>query len=365
MNPKWACVSACVSAWAMGVALATTMMACGEGMAAPLGRPAKTTEAPAATVLHVQGTVTVKPTAGATFPARVGHELVRSDRLEPAEGAFTVLLLTNGHAVRIDDTGALAVNDILLLNAPPSNLDVGTQVASLLDPGEKLGVPDKTVRERAAAWRHMIRAGDTAGTVADDSVTSQKAEAASEASEAAPRRGKAIESTGPAAGGRAAAPTPPGAPPPPAKESISSNEARKPNDVAADKTSRKDARQESPSGGLALVDEDPPATAAPPPPPLLVRHGSTLAKARSSSAPSTALPASLGDGQSLRSCVDGVIASTTAVPGAVELLLQIKGGTVVRVRLSGALPVPTCAQNLRAKSVPVADGWMVLTVPQP
>lgn len=362
MNPKWASVSA----WAMAVAVATTMMACGEGMAAPLERPAKTTEAPAATVLHVQGTVTVKPTTGTAFPARVGHELVRTDRLEPAEGAFSVLLLTNGHAVRIDDTGALAVRDILLLNAPPTTDDVGTQVAALLDPGER--VAENSVRERAAAWRHMVRAGDTAGSVADDSLSSQKPGASNEsAKENRAKQDSPQRSKGPGGGGGASAgPTPaaqvaPAAPPPPAEQDVPAQrqETAKAR-VVEEKKSRKDASDESPLGGLASVAGD-----MAPPAALQVRVGGTLASARAPSATSTPLPASFGDEQSLRTCLDGVITMTGAPQKAVELWLQINGGTVARVRLSGALPVPDCARALRKKPVTAADGWMVVTVPQP
>jgi hypothetical protein len=369
VNPKWACVSA----WAMGVAVATTMMACGEGMAAPLERPGKTTEAPAATVLHVQGTVTVKPTTGTAFPARVGHELVRSDRLEPAEGAFTVLLLTNRHAVRIDDTGALAISDILLLNAPPTTDDVGTQVSSLLDPGEHIA--EKAVRERAAAWRHMVRAGDTAGSVADDSLSPQKAGTSKEGSakenrakQDSPERSKAIAPGGGGSGARAGAgPSPavqlaPAATAPPTEQAASGvpaqgQDASKPRDVEDVKKSRKDASDEGPTGGLAAVAVEGGAPSA-----LLVRVGGTLVSARAPSATSTALPASLGDEQSLRTCLDGVINTTGAPKNAVQLLLQVKGGKVVRVRLSGALPVPACARALLQKPVTTADGWMVVTV---
>ena len=150
------------------VALACSS-SCTKPTSTKLARPAPPAEGFAdARVVFVAGDVEVTPAQGAAFPAKVGVDLVADDRVAPAASAKVVVVLRNGHAVRLDDTGALAVKDILLFSAPPTSRDVAEQLTALLDVDEKL--PLDEVRDRAAAWRQMLRAGESAGAFQDATV---------------------------------------------------------------------------------------------------------------------------------------------------------------------------------------------------
>ncbi len=357
MDFKWAVLSAWISASTVIVAVATTM-ACSPGMASTLDRPATSSEAAVARVLHVQGAVVVKPAAGKSFTARANHDLVLTDELEAAEGAFSVLLLRNGHAVRVDDTGALAVADILLLNAPATNAPVDSQLSQLLDPGETATFPARVVRDRAAAWRIMIRAGETAGAASES-----RARGPGAAAGAAPA---------PAESPAKAAPPSPAPPPPPPPSPQRSRQAAKADmadmadmagmarDESRDTDEKKSTAKVGAKAGLApSADDVAPAMF------LQARFGTTLAVARATGAP-TSLPASIGDGQALRGCINDV-ASVGMLPASsmIEVWLEVENRVVVRVRLSGALPVPACAQALLQTPVPTANGWVVLQAPRP
>lgn len=383
------------------MALALCVSSCPKPSAAQLERPAPPREGVAdARVVFVGGDVAITPAQGSVFPARVGIDLVVSDAIAPTMAAKIIVVLRNGHAVRLDDTGALAVKDILLLHAPATDRDVGEQLAALLDPGELVPVSD--VRDRAAAWRQMVRAGESGG-----------AESARQSAAAPPAR------TADAAGANVLAATEEALPPPalpPAALDERAQKAPPPPELksnALDDPKRDDKRKQieeavsglnnqgvfggvgtlgsgggtggearDGSGGigartpesdkdsvpgdkaqLAKEDASPSARkAAQPPPaspaaPLLARFGATL-----QSASPIALPAGLAPvATELGSCVASAVA--VAAITSVELLLEVRGGNVVRVRLSGALPVPPCARSLVPPTLEVGDGWLVVTVP--
>ncbi len=116
----------------------------------------------AAVIVHLEGPVLVTPAGGAAYPAALNHGLTVDDTVEPQDG-FALLLLRNKHVVRVDDVGPLRVGDIIALGAKETKTPIATQVAALQFAGEKI-----TVDERAAGWRHMRRAAETALRARDD-----------------------------------------------------------------------------------------------------------------------------------------------------------------------------------------------------
>jgi hypothetical protein len=319
------------------------LFACVRSDAAPKARrPVPTSEPVAAVVLHVGGATTVRPVGGAPFAAAVDHDLVRSDRLDPAEGAFAIVGLPNGYVVRVDDAGALAVKDILLLDAPMTTRPVDAQLAALLEPGER-GAGLEKVAERAAAWRQMRRAGETGGrgsspreestagaegaSVADSGapVTSneRRAAAPSPAATAMPAPAKDVPPPIPSVAGGA-----PAGPPPPAEPAA----AKKKPDVSPQR---------------------------PAPPPAPTEPGVIVTAGRSVTAATPLSPSpSLGGG--VRACLEQTARDLGVAPDRVTLWLEVEGGVVTRVRFAGALPVSACAAALRGRSVAVADGWLVV-----
>lgn len=148
-----------------------------DDVARPLDRPAPPTHGLAdARVLFVDGNVEITPPAGAPFAAKVGSDLIADDRIGAATSSKVVLVLRNGHAVRIDDAGALKVRDIVLFQAPHTDRPVDEQLKELLDVGESVPLDD--VRDRAAAWRQMLRAAETGGAESSGDRMASSSEAA-------------------------------------------------------------------------------------------------------------------------------------------------------------------------------------------
>lgn len=349
----------CMFLWVFSV------LACSGGDAAPLKRPAKTDEPGAARVLHLQGQVKVTPTGAAPFTAAVDQDLVRSDLLEPGDGAFAVLGLANGHLVRIDDVGALKVGQILLVDstAPPARTE-RDQLLALLDPAERNGFPVQNVVDRAAAWRQMRRAGESAGRASDRGGSGPAA--TSKAGASTPTGGAALESV---SSGRAnQAPQTPVpiaqvAPPPPAEPEKSTASKEGVTERKVEKPSRK-----KDAGGMDdLVEGDADAGAPPPPraapvvqvtptttePAVLARFG-----VKPGSATSVAAPFLGGD---LRACLEASAVEHHVDIGAIELRLEVKAGVITRVRFGRALPVTLCATGLVDRGVASTDGWLVVT----
>lgn len=321
------------------------LLACARSDAAPkANRPAATTEAIVAHVLHVSGQTTVTPRGGAPFVAAVQHDLVPFDRLEPAEGAFAILALENGHVVRVDDAGALDVKDILMLRAPPTGRPVGEQLALLLEPTERRPDLEQGVVERAAAWRHMRRAGETSGAREEAKKEDSGGEGAGGGVDDAD---DAVRSSSEAVRGRVAA----GAPAP-AKRRGPAREVASPKQLPA---------APSPAAGLPAPIADMAQNVAPPPPPPppTVEPGVVAAAGAS---PRVAAPLATSPflGGDVRGCLTETATATGVDEQSVVLWLQVRGRVVTRVRFAGALPVGACAAGLAGRSVDVADGWLVV-----
>ncbi len=322
------------------------LFACVRSDAAPKARrPSPTTEPVAAVVLHVGGSTTVRPATGTPFPAAVDQDLVRSDRLEPGEGAFAILGLQNGHVVRVDDAGALAVKDILLLQAPPTSRPVAEQLAQLLDPGERSQTVERGVVDRAAAWRQMRRAAETSGSRTKRTTRDEAKAAQAEEAGAAPEHDD-VQGGGPVMSREAVAQAP-------ATTNVVAAPAK---DAPPPPKAIAPAAPPPPAEGSKKGMADVPGAPPPPPPAepgVVVKAGATVAVA----VPLTPVP-SLGGG--VLACLTQTATDVGVGPGAVTLWLQVKGGVVTRVRFAGALPVSSCAAALAGRAVAVADGWLVV-----
>ncbi|MDP2339731.1 MAG: hypothetical protein Q8O67_02135 [Deltaproteobacteria bacterium] len=358
---------------------------------AALERPAPPTTGTAdARVLHVVPSVDVVPVEGAPFTARAGLDLVRSDVLRPAASSMIIVLLRNGHAVRVDDAGPLAVKDMLLIDAAPTTTPAEEQLIALLDPGEG-GVPAE-VRERAAAWRQMTRAAESAGASAQDapSEAMQKANAVTtpEAPPAPPPptnedRQEPKPDPEPK---KPQTPPPPQQPRPPfsggaperhAKKDAAKTESNQPSGGEMDDAAKEEARKRIAALGLLKVMgsqgeggelknvfggvsgvgiADALATTT-----WIARFGPTPANATTVPVPG-AFEGAVAS--TLTTCLRDELGKLGLKPASVELRFEVKGTKLARVRLGGGLPTPTCAkQAVAAVVVDNADGWLVITVP--
>jgi hypothetical protein len=206
-------------------AVCVSLTACPKSdVARPLERPAPPTHGLAdARVLFVDGNVEVTPPEGAPFAAKVGTDLVADDRIGASTSSKIVVVLRNGHAVRIDDASALKVRDIVLFQAPPTERPVDEQLKELMDAGESLPLDD--VRERAAAWRHMLRAAETAGAesradIASAAAATESAKSVAEEPAMAPAASSDEAKADAAAPKRVSERNAPATPPPPSATEI-------------------------------------------------------------------------------------------------------------------------------------------------
>lgn len=172
----------------------------------PAPRSPAASSTPAAQVVLVHGQAALPRGTTPLLLAR-GMLLDRTDVVSLREGAWVaLLLLNNGHVVRLDDEMTIAVEKLALFKAGPVSEDAQAQLDRLLSRREK----ERLGSERLIGWHQGQVAANTRAAEA----------ASSQEKEQAPRRVAADEG-GPTGGGAAPAPKalhpaprPPGSPPP-------------------------------------------------------------------------------------------------------------------------------------------------------
>ncbi len=139
-----------------------------------------------ASIMLVQGEVKVGHGANPPSPAQVGDLLMREDVVWTSPGAAAILHLRNNHLVRVDEDLQLNVADIVLLDAPASELDASQQLAELLYPEERQAIPGVEQAERVSGWQSRLRAGQSVGTVSEEDREEASDDAGSAAAAPAP-----------------------------------------------------------------------------------------------------------------------------------------------------------------------------------
>lgn len=167
--------------------------------------------------------------------------LARDARLVTGEDGVAILLLANNHLVRIESDLELAVDDLVMLGAPPATASIQSQFSKLIYPDEHATVSsaDWERAQRVAGWQAR-RSAATSLTGAQDAPTNTEAPADSrdligsienEVKEEAVQRpdGQASDKRRPAppktaTGGPPRSPSPP--PPPAVGETVPSTDER-------------------------------------------------------------------------------------------------------------------------------------------
>lgn len=376
-------------------------LSCNDAAAAS-GR--QTTEPVVARVLQVSGQVQIKPAGAAAFAAADNTDLVASDRIDPGEGAYAIVGLENGYVVRVDDTGALAVKNIVMLKAPPTSMSVEEQLTKLTDLPKDFN--RKAVTEKAAAWRHMPRAAQSALSDADgaggggaapaaESVAqpvTAAADSGDSATDDAPMRdeaepvrqgnggntGRKASQTARSGNGSTSDSKSRGG----SSSTPSSKERRAKDEISDLLTGPRSANEgpapspapepvvKAPVGGVPATAMPPAPTpqAAPkqttltPTPAPMVRVGASIEAALKQ--PENPASQRLAEVLSpLGACRDVVVAELRVPPEAISFRVLVKRSQIIRVSLGGALPTPTCTQPLLGQAVDGADGWYVVTLP--
>ncbi len=291
----------------------------------PAPRSPAASSTPAAQVVLVHGQV-VLPRGTMPIVLTRGMLLDRTDVVRLGQEAWVaLLLLNNGHVVRLDDEMSIAVETLALFKAGPVKEDAQSQLDRLLSKRERDGLGS----ERLIGWHQGLAAANTVAA------KSSKKAAEGARKQAVPADDFSFEGSEPngrtiaaAAKGGPPAHRPPGAPsttpaPPPAAE--------------------------------------PPASAAPPPPPP-----GDLSRRDRPAAPAAQPPLSVDAG--LKRCVAQVAAALEApvreaLGTAVTLRFRLRDDEA-QVSTGGALPLHPClvawAHAHRAQLDPT---WEPLVVP--
>jgi hypothetical protein len=310
--------------------------------AAATGR--KTDEPVVARVLHLTGSMQVKPFAGPPFPAAEGGELVKSDRLVPADESFAFVGLDNGYVVRIDDTGSLAVGSIIMLKAPPTTTPVAEQLASLIDLPQ--GFDTTAVTEKAAAWRQMPRAAESSSREEARKAAEGDARQLEEDEAGAKKDAKVKRPTPPA-------PAPAAAPPPDAH--VADDEAEADHALGGKSGNAGRTRETSP--------RPPPSASKTAPSAARVHFGPSVDAALAQRFEYNREPFGSGArARHLASCRDKVVSTLGVTRNQVSFRIHVQKGVITRVSLGGALPTPPCAAAMVNKPVTAPDGWYVVTL---
>lgn len=267
---------------------------------------------PAAQVLQGDGKV-VGQVGSATFGLQAGTLLDAADVVQVPPGAWVALvLLQNGHAVRLDDDLSMAIKDLALFDAPAKGEPLEAQLNRLLTRAERTS-PDRLI------GFHAGQAG--ANTVGPQAAEEEQRQAPS--AKAAPGPSKRMREE------RALPP-----PPPAAAQSLAASPE------LAESRARGGSAGPMGGGGVsrkaAMMDAEP-----------VVPEADKEAKAEEPRGVPTASPLAFAADKTLQQCLAKAVQALGPKAAAAQwTAVLVKArlvGDGVQLRLPGALPPPPCA----------------------
>lgn len=126
-----------------------------------LAAPSVASAEEVAAILLLQGDVSVRD-GGDERAVITGDVLERTDVVVVGEESAAILQLNNNYLVRIDEDLQVAVSDIVLLDAPPTDQPTKAQLDQLLYPEERETMQGIARAERVAGWHARVSAGSAA-----------------------------------------------------------------------------------------------------------------------------------------------------------------------------------------------------------
>jgi hypothetical protein len=255
-------------------------------------------------------TVSIDPGGGQKIvPAARGMLLLESDKIVVGSGAWVALvILGNGHVVRLDDDVSLKVSELALLRASKQSRSVVDQLDALLTKKEN----EHT--ERLIGWHASMTAANTQPVQKDK----EKSESG---------------------GGRS-----------------------KPNVMAEERMRQKDEEPSAPKASAPLAQPSPPP---PPPPPGSPVLGPRPAELQAGPAPG----GTPGIDPELQRCVDGALAAwgdsvKAKLGGHLTVSAKLRNDELI-VSLSLGLPPSPCFETWFRARGNLSATWTRVTVPLP
>ncbi len=332
----------------------------------------------------LMGDVRIENAKREHFAARSGMWLTADDTIKvPSGGLAVVWLKKSNYLVRIADEVEMRIDDIFLLNAPPTERSMAEQIADLLTPDEQKNA------ERIVGWRAGMRGAETVGHKREKRKEEKVAllEVASEESMAPPEPVQ-VDPGSPGRGGSAVAPK---AKPATASDSRAgagvgmeaSRQVAVDTKKKARKGSRKESRKESRSphvskagprergrtklddgfGEAEGVQDDALNDAAPKPAESMVWMRVLSGELVTQDGPAPKLLHRMAKDQKLKHILRKLLDFMGQKHvSSLGVRLRLRSGKVNRVWLQGGLPVPKYLREMViGKFEPgQPDGWVVL-----
>ena len=344
-------------------------------------------------------------TANGTTAASEKMALYGDDRIIVGTGAWTIVRLKNNYLVRLDEEIDLTVNQIVLIDQPPTDKTVEEQLKQLLSEQEiRQSLAGKPASERLAGWYVRRAAGDaqpvaTAGPTAAAGAPAPPTSSDEEVAAAPPPAREEPEPEGILAwifGSKKKAPAAPPAQPqaieradktgskglmpspasPPGTSAVASpelqpapalasaggkgqekveeatpSEPKKPAAISATEKKTTVKRKRSPIN-IASTEGD--------------QESQLTTKARTAeAAPLSKLTKRLQQDSKFMKCLGTAVKQQGVDPDKVVLRIKVKGGQIVTMGLDGGLRMPACPlEKYRGKSIPdaVDDGWYKIEI---
>ncbi|MBW2699697.1 MAG: hypothetical protein JRF33_02670 [Deltaproteobacteria bacterium] len=332
----------------------------------------------------LMGDVRIENAKRVNFAGRSGMWLTADDTIKVPSGGLAVVWLKNSnYLVRIADEVEMRIDDIFLLNAPPTERSMAEQIADLLTPDEQKNA------ERIVGWRAGMRGAETVGhkrekrkeekeeKVALLEVASEESMAPPEPREAAPM---STPPSKPKAKAKQVAPPPVGSAGGPGAGAVAGMESAKL--AAKSSKSKKENRRRSVSkvaprkrsraklddgfkDAEGVQDKDALDDAAPKPAKTraVVWMRVVSRKLVTQEGPAPEVLQLMAEDQKLKQMLRKLLndMSQKHIP-ALEIRLRLRSGKVTGVWIQGGLPVPKYLREMVIdKSVSgQPDGWVVL-----
>lgn len=300
----------------------------------------------AAVVVALAGEAKIRGSKGQEFVALPGHPLTGDDVVKAPEGAFVLILLRNGHLVRVDpDRLFVVVSDFELTHPSPATRSIPEQISDVMSGDERKQAGDDFAAKVAGYQKTLTGGNKPPPAVAVPEISDTPPVASPEETKADKPEKTAEPATD--TGEQPEVKDPP---------EDTKKQPKEPKKTKKKATSDKPEKAEKPE---KTEPADKPKKAGP---------ITWSIHSGGDKTPKGPLPAVLRNQQSLlRAIVADAVKAHPNLPSTVRVVMQIKESTIKKVAIDGVHPTP---EKLKSGFVgkPISEiagpVWIVVKVPQ-
>lgn len=301
-------------------------------------------EGAAAVVVALAGEAKIRGVKGKEFGAAPGHPLTPDDVVMAPEGSFVLVLLRNGHLVRVDPERIFAVvSDFELTHPSPATRSIGEQLKDIMSSSERKQA-GADFAAKVAGYQRTLTGDDKPAEAEPAPEISDTPPVAPEKPEEKPTEEKPPE-------------TDTGKAPVPEKQP---DEKKTPVKKKPVKTKTTKTTKTTKKAAKPAVDDPEPAKKAGPITWSIHSGGDKT--------PKGPLPAVLRKQQSLlRGIVADAVEAHPNLGSTVRVVMQIKESTITKVAIDGVHPTPgKLKSGFVGKPISEIAGpvWIVVKVPR-